>query len=46
MRFDGSLRTDKVGLGFGNAGLDRQEILGSGRAIFDGEFVGVLGTSE
>ena len=46
MRFEGFLRTDIVGLGFGNAGLDCKEILGSSRAIFDGEFVGVLGTSK
>ena len=46
MRFDGFLRTNKVGFGFGNAGLDCKEILGSSRAIFDGEFVGVLCTSE
>jgi len=46
VRFEGFLRTDKFSLGFGNAGLDCKEILGSGRAIFDREFVGVLGTSE
>ena len=46
MRFQGFLSTDKFGLGFGSAGLDCKEILGRGRAIFDGEFVGVLGTSE
>ncbi len=46
MRLKGFLRTDEPGLGFGNACLDCKEILGRARAVFDGEFVGVLGTSE
>ena len=46
VRFEGFLRTDKFGLGFGSSGLDCKEILGRGRAIFNGEFVSVLGTSE
>ena len=44
--FEGFFSTEELGLGFGDAGLDGEEVMGGGGAVLEREFAGVAGVAE